>query len=139
MSKKAECFENAERLFIDKQYNLKKIAEELSISENTVRNWAKEGNWEERKTIAIKARTTFSDDVFKFTQKLMRFIEESIENNEDVPQSKIYLLNSLLDKVQKIKAYEKEVIQSHNEESKTKAKGLSKEAIAEIKREMFGV
>jgi predicted transcriptional regulator len=137
VSKKEEFFDVAEKMYIEEQKTQAEIASSLGLSERTVRYWCDEGLWGEKRKAYIRSRMSFSDEVFTFTQKLMKYIEDAIEANEDVPQSKIYLLNSLLDKVQKIKAYEKET--SVNELAKDKAKSLSKDAIQQIRKEVLGL
>ena len=137
MSKKSDYFDIAKKMYIDDLLSFKEISKKLPVCERTIKNWAAEGSWTKHKQDEIKARTTFSDDVFIFTQKLMNYIEDAIESGGEVSQSKIYLLNSLLDKVQKIKSYEREIKQEKGQQEKSNT--LKKETMDHIRKEILGL
>jgi len=115
---------------------LESISQELMIAEKTVRNWKKEGNWDNKRKSLMDTKTDFHEDIFLLARKIMKLLTMDIdrqvaafgagdEEQGKSIESRINCLSRLLDKLPKTKDYEA-VIKNERRAEDEKEKGVSK-------------
>ena len=129
-------FAEAENLYINEHMTLKDIASKLNVSEKTVRAWKKQGGWETKRKKYLKSKTSFHEELYDFSRKLMCSIKEDLENGEKVDSGRLYTFARLLPLITKVKEYED--IAAKSEEKDTN-KGLTKDIIKMIEREVLNL
>lgn len=90
MAKKAELYSEAERLYVQEHLGQTDIAERLGVAERTIRYWATEGNWAERRGNYVEATSKTSEKLYKLVQTLTDKAIESVENGEVPSQSQLF-------------------------------------------------
>ena len=123
MSKKKLYYDQAQNLYVVEQCTINEIASRVPVSEKTIRNWKDQGNWEDKRKKLIKSQTAFHSDLYNFSRKIMKSVEEDIENGEKVDPGRMYFLNNIIKNILKIKEYEDD-IQGEKKESSESKKNL---------------
>lgn len=133
--KKAQYSDLAERLYVADQMTFEAIAAELNISDRTIRTWAQEGHWAEKRATILAQRTALHEDLYCFARKLVKLISLDLdrltESAQDDPardsriESRINSMTRLLDKLPKARGYEQDVRQEQKsaEQQSKKADG----------------
>ncbi len=137
MSKIQEFYEEAECCYIQQDMTFNEIAARFGIAEKTVRNWADEGKWRERRNEYRQKRESLDEKLHKFVDKLMDSIMDDWENGKQVDPGRMYAFNNLLgklDKVQKVEAAKRQV-----ENDADQNKPLDSEALINRVREAVGL
>lgn len=136
MVKRDVYFAEAESLYINKYMSLKDIASRLNLNEKTVRAWKNIGEWESKRKQFLECKSSFHEELYDFSRKLMCSIKEDLENGEKVDSSRLYTFARLLPLITKVKEYEE--IAAKSEEKDTN-KGLTKDIIKMIEREVLNL
>ena len=134
--KKALLFDKAEKLYVEDLLTFEAIADRLDCSERTVRNWAKEGNWEKKRERHSSFQESLHQDAQDIAlllgQKIKEQLGEGIEPSSHIMHSFARISTSLL----KIRDYERSIeAEGQDQDSAEKA---AKNA-AEIFKQTFGV
>lgn len=96
MSKVNEYFNQAEKLFVEEQKTQIEIASLLPVSERTVRNWSKKGNWIKKRKLYIESKLSLKDKVNEFAIELMERIKSDMQSGAKISTLKLRLLDSIL-------------------------------------------
>jgi transposase-like protein len=121
MSKRHAFEPIAERLYIDEQYTFEAIAAELGISDRTIRTWASNGQWAEKRARLTAERTALHEDLYRLARHLVKGLSIDLErlSADDATQdpdrdqrieSRTNALTRLLDKLPKARGYEQTVL-----------------------------
>lgn len=135
MAKKAQYFNEAERLYVVEQCTLAEIASRLRLAEKTVRSWKDEGDWETKRLQLVRSKQTFHEELYEFTRKLMNNIQEDMTAGEKVDTGRLYTLTRLLPMLVKVKDYED--VSAKKEADKPS--GLTEDVIKLIEQEVLGL
>jgi hypothetical protein len=108
MAKKSAYIAEAERLYVVEHLTLEEISARLSgnVSVRTLQTWKTEGDWENRRRQLTQQQSLFSEDLYALCRKLMKSIENDIENDREPSQGKLYTFTRLTDSLRKTKQYE---------------------------------
>lgn len=106
MSKKAEYFEVAEKLFVYEHMTFETIASRLPVSERTLRNWGDEGKWQEKRGWYIQTRKSLHEECFDTARLIAEQIREDLKTEEGVKPGTIYGFANIVKLLDKIKTYE---------------------------------
>lgn len=137
MAKKAAFYQLAKVAYIYENKTFEEIALEFSEmdgpSERTIREWARKGNWQEKKKKYLESQKTFREklDELKFV-----LVNRAIETKD--PQL-IYALTSLIKSMQPITVREKVKEEADKKKEGETSEGLSEETIELIKKEILGI
>ena len=135
MAKKAAFYQLAKVAYIYENKSFKEIALELSEaggpSEKTIRLWAAEGNWKEKRQKYLESQKDFKE---KLDELKLVLINAAIETKD---LQVIYALSSLLKSTQTGKTTAKDIKEKVDKDKEEG--GLSDEAIELIKKEILGI
>lgn len=118
MAKRDIYFDAAERLYTIEQLTVLEIADKLPIAEQTVRNWSKQGEWNDKRKAFLSTKDKFDIELYEMARSLSRSLREAIDNKENIAPSRFYTLSRLLDSIHKAKRYENEKLHSGAPEEK---------------------
>jgi len=135
MAKKAQYFNEAERLYVVEQCTIAEIASRLRLAEKTVRNWKDEGDWETKRLQYVRSKQSFHEELYEFARKLMQSIKEDMEAGEKVETGRLYTLTRLLPMLVKVKDYEDVAAKKEAD----KPSGLTDDVIKLIESEVLGL
>lgn len=131
----------AERLYVADQWTFESIGKELGVSERSVRKWAQDGKWSDKRAALIAERTTLEQDLVGFTRKLVALIDmdldrlssaESTDPDRDQRiESRINAVTRLLGRLPQTREYEKKVRQEQQTAAKDAQKAPSGDEIAD--------
>jgi DNA-binding transcriptional MerR regulator len=138
MAKKNEHYAEAERLYVQEHLGQADIAERLGVSERTVRYWAQEGNWAERRGNFAEATGKTHEKLFKLIQSLTDKAIQSAESGEEPSQSQLYFIAKMAPLLLKLQGYE-EAATDKAAPAEEKPKGLTEETIRKIESEILGI
>lgn len=138
MSKKALYYEQAEQLYVREQNTITEIEAKLPVSEKTVRTWKAEGDWDIKKQQYLQSKQAFHEELYSFSRKLMKSIEEDWGSGKQVDPGRLYTLTRMLPLITKVKSYE-DVRLAKEQEAGEKKKGLSEDVIRKIEQEILGL
>ncbi len=136
MAKKAAFYQLAKVAYIYENKTFEEIALEFSEmdgpSERTIREWARKGNWLEKKKRYIESQKSFRE---KLDELKLVLVNRAIETKD--PQL-IYALTSLIKSMQPITTRER-IKEEADKQRQGEDSGLSEETIELIKKEILGI
>lgn len=105
--KKAQLYDKAEAMYVEDLYTFDKIATELSCSERTIRTWATEGRWSEKRVNVQNSRASLTDDVrdiaVLLAAKIKGQLEDEIEPSPHILNAFTRMASSLI----RVREYDK--------------------------------
>lgn len=137
MAKKQLLFADAERLYIIDHCTLGEIASRLRIHEKTVANWKEEGDWENKRKKYLNSRQAFHEELYEFTRKLMRSIENDLDVGNKIDSGRMFAFNGLVGRLKNVKEYE-DVVSKKEKDTESEKNGINEEVLRLIEREVFG-
>lgn len=72
--KKSVLYDRAEELYVQEQWTFETIAKELSCSDRTLRNWAKDGRWDLKR----KRQKEVTENLHDATREIAMLLAEKI-------------------------------------------------------------
>lgn len=106
MAKKPELYPEAERLYVQERYTFEQIADRLGVSERTLRTWAQEGSWIERRESFTEVHGKTHEKLYKLIQVLTDKAVESAQKGEEPSQSQLYFIGKMAPLLFKLQNYE---------------------------------
>lgn len=138
MAKKALYYDEAERLYVMEHIPFDSIAKQLDVSEKTLRNWAQDGQWQEKRAELERDTGALHSKLYKLANTLTDSVQNAIAEGREVPSHQLYTLTRILDKLQKLRQYE-ETAGSEEAAGKKSAGQLSQKTIERIEQDIFGI
>lgn len=107
MSKKATLEIAACQYFVECQMSIIEIARRLNVSEKTIRNWKKDGDWENKRMLFLKSQYSTNQTLYELVHLIAQKALEDFKTEGAYPDQKtLYFLMNMSDKLDKLKNYE---------------------------------
>lgn len=135
-SKKETYGDAAEQLFVQHGETRDQIAARFRLSDKTVRSWAKEGRWEEKRALFLERKATTIEDLEFVVQKVARSARMDIEAGKAVSDQRLYALQKLAETLEKMQKFSKARAAAEQERP---SDPLSPEQLAEQVDEILGL
>lgn len=110
--KKSQLYDRAELLYTEEQWTFEAIAKELECSDRTLRNWAKEGRWDEKRSGFLNMRQNLTADVQDIALLLARKIKSQLEDEMEPSPHLMNAFTRMASSLLKVREYEKDIEQS---------------------------
>ena len=101
---KLDKLKQAEHLYVYEQQPLDVIGTKLELSRRTLFYWKKEYEWDKKRFEKGREQELFNRELMNFTQKIIDKISNDIDNNQQTPQSELYLLMNILKNLPQLKS-----------------------------------
>lgn len=101
---KLHLLHKAEKLYCVENITPEMIAEKLNISRRSVFNWKKKHNWDNHIVKIKDFSKQFAGDIYNIGAKLLAKLNDDIDNNQQTPQSELYLLMNILKNLPQLKS-----------------------------------
>ena len=137
--KKSQLYDRAEQLYTEEQWTFEAIAKELQCSDRSLRNWAKEGRWEEKRAGFLSMRQNLTADVQDIALLLARKIKSQLEDEMEPSPHLMNAFTRMASSLLKVREYEKDIEQSAAKLAPQDDKDKARKAAAAKFREVFGV
>lgn len=137
--KKSQLYDRAEQLYTEEQWTFEAIAKELQCSDRSLRNWAKEGRWEEKRAGFLSMRQNLTADVQDIALLLARKIKSQLEDEMEPSPHLMNAFTRMASSLLKVREYEKDIEQSAADSAPQEDKDKTRKAAAAKFREVFGV
>lgn len=117
MTKKDEYEVIAAQYFIEMQMTAAQISKRLNLSEKTIHNWKKAGDWEQKRKRYLKSQYSTNQTLYELLHMVAKKALDDFKNEEIMPDQKtLYFIMAMTDKLHKLKAYENESAKEKIEE-----------------------
>ncbi len=138
--KKVLLNDTAQRMYVEDLMTFESIAASIDVSERTVRNWAKEGNWDLKRKKFMKFQENLQDDAREIASLLAQKIKEQLADGQEPANHLLFSFTRIANSLLKIREYEKTVATeaAADDNAREEAAKNQKNAAA-IFRETFGV
>jgi uncharacterized protein YjcR len=136
MSKKDVYYNEAEKFYIQDQLTIAEIESRLGVCEKTIRTWKSEGAWDEKKKRYLQEKSSFHEELYSFSRKLMQTIQNDWDAGEQVDAGRLYTLTRMLPMIMKVKDYEDIRVSKEKDNSE---KGLTEDIVKNIEKEVLGI
>ena len=126
----------ASQYYIENQMSVAQIAKRLTISEKTLFNWKKEGNWEEKRTRYLKTQYSTNQTLYELLHLVANKAVDDFKTEGTMPDQKtLYFIMNMAGKLKGLKSFEnqtaeekvQELNQLNNEQQENK--NTDKEAL----------
>lgn len=138
MAKKAELYTEAERLYVQEHLGQADIAQRLGVSERTIRYWATEGMWSDKRGELAETTGKTHEKLYKLIQSLTDKAIQSCEKGEEPSQSQLYFIGKMAPLLLKLQTYEQHE-EAATEPEAEKPKQLTDDTIRRIEEEILGI
>ncbi len=126
MAKKPEYYPDAQRLYVQERLTFEAIAQQLPVSDRTLREWAKEGEWVERREAFAEVQTKSHDKLHKMLGLLIDRACEAIEEGKDPNPAQLNFIKGMAPSLVKLKAYEENALPSGSSGAEEKARAATR-------------
>ncbi len=97
----------ARRYYVENQMPVSGIAKRLNITEKTLHNWRKTGNWDEQRTNFLRAQFSCYGSLYELVKLLSEDIKERFLAEGELADPKtLQFLTNMVDRLQKLKDFE---------------------------------
>ena len=139
MVKKTTLAPYAKELYVEKFMSIDAIAKQVGVNERTIRRWKNAEKWDCERAEHLKLKTTFHEDLYKFSHTLFNSIKQDMEEGKKVEPARLYMSAKLTKMIGLIKKYEDDVAKSKANKTKEPTKRLTPEIIQEIEENILGI
>lgn len=136
MAKKEQYYVLAEKYYVEEQTPISGIAQKLNITEKTLHNWRKNGNWEDKRTKFLRSQCNCYASLYELVHKMTSKITDEFEAEGKMPDgSALYFISKMMDKLPKLKKFENEMI---TEKLNVETKPINKDVLAQVNKFLTG-
>ncbi len=133
--KHGEGRDKAFEMYVYHQMTFDEIARQTGRTEKTIRKWADDGGWREKRDRDLTARITIHEQLHTFLQKLTEKTISDCAAGEDVSFQRIHAINSLAKTISTLYKYERtEATNADADNKEQSVNGLSPEKLAKIEK-----
>lgn len=105
--KKAQLYDKAEAMYVEDLYTFDKVAAELSCSERTIRTWAVDGRWSEKRVNVQNSRVSLTDDVRDIAVLLAHRIKIQLEDEIEPSPHILNAFTRMASSLVRVREYDK--------------------------------
>lgn len=144
MAKRDELINVARSHYVHKRLSFKDIAQKLGdVSERTLRNWAREEDWQGLRKKCVEAEYSHSQDLYEYSKSLLFQIKGYSDRDEEIPISLTKTLEIVNRQINSLKKFEQNNIDAVTklgdaEEAKSSSE-VNHESIVNAVREALGL
>ena len=107
MGKKEQYFCLAEKMYVEEQKPISAIAKSLNITNKTLGDWKRTGNWDEKRKKFLGSQYACYSGLYELLNKVTaKAIEDFHETGEIPEQSTMNFISKMIDKLPKLKNFE---------------------------------
>ncbi|MEG1635726.1 MAG: helix-turn-helix domain-containing protein [Rikenellaceae bacterium] len=136
--KKSILSDRAELLYVEELWTFEAIAAELGCSDRSVRNWAKDGRWEQKRKNFMAMQENISDDVRSIAQMLAKRIKTQLSDEMEPSPHVLNAFTRMASALLKAREYDREIEDEYNTQNTNNDNGARQHAAAKFK-EVFGI
>lgn len=133
--KKAALYDRAERMYIAERHTFAEIAATLACGEKTIRNWAAEGKWSEKRARFLAQQESLDEKLHDFVHQLMDKVQTDWRDGNQVDVGRLYAITKIVQMLDKAHKYE-QATAGTDTGAQQEQTGLSPEKIAELERQL---
>ena len=143
MGKKEQYFCLAEKMFVEEQKPVSAIAKALNITNKTLGDWKKEGDWENKRKQFLGSQYACYSGLYELLNKVTaKAIEEFKETGEIPERSTMDFISKMIDKLPKLKNFEareiNEKLEATLEEEANSTKDISADILLSVDKFLRG-
>lgn len=127
-NKKEQYFNVAQRMYVEQHTPLSGIAKRIDVSERTLVEWKKEGDWENKRSQFLKSMYSCYSELYEAVRKMTIKLNADLDSGIIPDKSTMDFLRSMIDKIPKLKEFERAQIveiQSNDTRQEKKDEDLS--------------
>ena len=107
MTKKATLEIAACQYYVECQMSVAEIARRLNVSEKTIFNWKKDGDWEKKREFFLKSQYSTNQTLYELVHLIAQKAVDDFKTEGILPDQKtMYFLMNMSDKLDRLKKYE---------------------------------
>ncbi len=127
----------AQQYFVEEQKPISVIAQQLNLTEKTLHDWKRKGNWEQKREDFLKSKYNCYASLYELTNLMaQKALEDYKEDGTTPDKATVNFLARAIDKLPKMKRLEQEEISEQANSSKDKAS--NEETILKIHKFLTG-
>ena len=134
--KKVLLNDTAQRMYVEDLMTFEAIALDLGVNERTVRNWANDGRWDEKRQKFRTFQENLHDDARDIAALLAQKIKTQLENGQEPANHLLFSYTKIASSLIKIREYDKNIAA---EAGNTDESDKARKTAAEIFKQTFGV
>lgn len=121
MSKKESYEITASQYYIEMQMSISTISKRLDVSEKTLHNWKKSGEWDKKRALFLKSQYSANQKLYELVNLLTTKALEDFKIDGTIPDQKtLYFIMNMADRLDKLKQFEeKTAVEKINEVEKS--------------------
>jgi hypothetical protein len=130
----------AEQLYIQYQLSFDEIAARIGRCEKTVRLWADEGGWREKRQAFIRTQLSTHERLYDLVNKLIDKAQQDLESGDvDVGVGRLHAINNLSKSLKDMYRYEDDRVTKRKEEERSERQqsgGLSDDILQKLEKQL---
>jgi len=138
MGKKEQFYALSERLYVEQHKPLSGIAKQIDVSERTLVEWKKEGDWDNKRTQFLKEQYSCHAELYVLVRKMIQKIKSDFDSEVTPDKSTLDFVRAMIDKVPKLKAFEEAQIFDIQVEEEKPAEDMSAKVAELVDKRLTG-
>lgn len=106
MMKKQAFYDKAQMLYVESGLTFARITELTTVSERTLSDWKKDGNWAEKRANFIKLQNSCSASLYRMLKSMTDIVNDQMDKNEAPDMAMVSAIEKLSKSIAKIKPVE---------------------------------
>lgn len=142
MAKRDDHYKAAKELYVTDMLTYEQIAERLPVSDRTLREWGKSGQWaEQRESVADveDLRGKSHEKLHKLMDRLLDKAIKNIEEGDQPNQGQLNFIRSMAPALVRLQTYEESAQPDPTAPVAEKPKQLSEDLIRLIEEQLLGI
>lgn len=110
MQKKQAFYDKAQMLYVESGLSLARISTLTTVSERSLSDWKKDGNWSEKRKNFIKMQHSCCANMYKMLTGLTNQVNDQLLNGEEIDKGLVFSIEKIAKSIPKLRPYEKDTI-----------------------------
>lgn len=108
MAKKPEYYAEAELLYVQNRMTFEQIGERIGVSERTLRTWAKDGDWSDRRESIEEVRSKSHDKLHRVMDLLLDKAIQALDEDKEPNQAQLNFIRAMSPSLVRLQSYEEQ-------------------------------
>jgi len=135
---KMNLAKKAYELYSIENLNADEIAAKLDVSRRTVFNWMKNFNWQKKSIDLKEFENALPTEIMNIASKMLKKVNSGLDEGRKVSNAELYSVVRIVEQAVKME-YDVKRKTEFLQKSPKPHKGLTPEAIKQIKRDILGI
>lgn len=136
MTKRNEHLDAAREMYVIKHLTFSEIALHLGVADKTVRNWAKDGAWQERRQELVQQHQSMHELLYESAYLILQTIRNDLKDGKPVDTGRFYAIKQMIAMLEQSRSYERTEGLAEEQKEPERELVVTEELLSKFKSEL---